>query len=275
MIPSKANDGTRKRPRPSQVAKQPPLPAAPKSVQPTSAAVNTRVIQMVKRPCTVVNHSYVDYSLVPPGLEDIRPEDIASIERIESMDFHRKMHHMLARSDLAEAISWRSHGRAFKIIAPSKFEKLACQEYFGHKRYSSFLYQLGVHGYKKLTAGRDRGSYYSPVRTRPRLRDLTCRAFVLISHAMPSNPSVLPHVSSLQLLLQGLPHLTKYMPDPKEFRHLIQDSDSEPDFYIIKLIAPLPADIRYGIPLTMECIGQFCQKTGRSVGEVDAQLLSL
>jgi hypothetical protein len=116
---------------------------------------------MVKKPCTVVNHSYVDYSLVPPG-----PEDITPTERIVDMDFHLKMHHMLGRSDLTEAISWRSHGRAFKIVTPSKFENLACEEYFGHKRYSSFLYQLGVHGYKKLTAGRDRGAYYSPVRKR-------------------------------------------------------------------------------------------------------------
>ena len=121
--------------------------------------VNARIIQMVKTPYTTVNHSYVDYSLVPPGPGyNARPS-------IEEMDFHQKLHAMLSRPEFSDSISWVWHGRAFKLLVPSKFEKTACFEYFGHKRYSSFLYQLGVHGYKQLSAGKDKGAYYSPVRT--------------------------------------------------------------------------------------------------------------
>lgn len=116
-----------------------------------------RIVQMVKTPYTIVNHSYVDYSLVPPGPGDDFPTEI------DKMDFHQKLYHMLGQPDFVETIRWLWHGRAFKIVAPSKFEKLVCIKYFGHQRYSSFLYQLGVHGYKQLSTGKDMGAYYSPV----------------------------------------------------------------------------------------------------------------
>lgn len=126
---------------------------------PASLPMNTRVIQMVKTPHTVVNHSYVDYSLVPPG-----PEDKNRPKQIQQMDFHQKLYSILGRDDLKDIIGWLPHGRAFRVNVPSRFEKVVCQEYFRHTRYSSFLYQLGLHGYKQISTGRDRGAYYSPVR---------------------------------------------------------------------------------------------------------------
>ena len=66
--------------------------------------------------------------------------------------------------------------------------------------------------------------------------------------------------------------LTKYMPNPKEFRHLIQDPDNEPDFYLIRFIAPLPDDAHYGRTLTLDDVLQFCQENGRSEGRVLKQL---
>lgn len=140
-------------------SRAPPPPPASAAQNPTSPPPgDARIIQMVKTPYTTVNHSYVDYSLVRPDPgETIRP-------RIEEMDFHQKLHSMLSTSEFSQSINWVWHGRAFRILVPSKFEKTACSEYFGHKRYSSFLYQLGLHGYKKLSAGKDRGAYYSPVR---------------------------------------------------------------------------------------------------------------
>ena len=135
----------------------------------------------------------MDYSLVTPDSEDsVKPSSI------QDMDFHQKLHAMLARDDLADVICWLSHGRAFRIKVPSRFEKTACLEYFGHKRYSSFLYQLGVHGYKQITTGTDRGAYYSPVRAstlassnQTQFISLTCLLIIVF-----------------QLLLRGLPHVS-------------------------------------------------------------------
>jgi hypothetical protein len=43
-------------------------------------------------------------------------------------------------------------------------------------------------------------------------------------------------------MLRGLPHLTKYMPEPKNSHRLIPDPDNEPDFYAISSKHPLPDD---------------------------------
>jgi hypothetical protein len=46
----------------------------------------------------------------------------------------------------------------------------------------------------------------------------------------------------LQFILRGLPHLVKYMPEPKDSRLLIPDPTNEPDFYAISSEYPLPDD---------------------------------
>ena len=119
---------------------------------------NTRVIQLLKRPRTIVNHSYVDYSLVP-----FEQEENLLPPLIENMDFHQKMHSILDDMDSKGACTWVRHGRAFRIIDPVKFEKRICPKYFGHNRYSSFLHQVGIHGYKLISTSPDRNVYYSQV----------------------------------------------------------------------------------------------------------------
>lgn len=130
----------------------PPVQNGPK--RPT----NTRVIQLLKRSRNVVNHSYVDYSLVP-----YRPADNVLPDSIDGMNFPQKLHLILDHSEARDLAVWLPHGRAFKIINPTKFEKIVCPKYFGHKRYSSFLNQVGVHGFKVITRARDRNCFYSQV----------------------------------------------------------------------------------------------------------------
>ena len=155
-IPSSKEDPPKKR-RKERTFRAPPAASA-SLVHMASQPSNSRVIQTVRTPHTVSNHSYVDYSLVPPGHEDnTRPK------QIQDMDFHQMLHSMLSRDDLAHSIRWLSHGRAFRIDIPTSFEKIVCPEYFGHKRYSSFLYQLGAHGYKTISTGIDKGAFYSSV----------------------------------------------------------------------------------------------------------------
>lgn len=122
---------------------------------------NTRVIQLLKRPRTVVNHSYIDYSLVP-----FKSEENELPNKIEDMDFHQKLHDILGQSSVRDFVCWLSHGRAFKVSNPAQFETVVCPAYFGHRRYSSFLHQLGIHGYKHLSRGPDRNAFYSQVHTR-------------------------------------------------------------------------------------------------------------
>jgi hypothetical protein len=43
-------------------------------------------------------------------------------------------------------------------------------------------------------------------------------------------------------MLRGLPHLTKYAPEPVELRKMFPDPENEPDFYKISELFPLPGD---------------------------------
>jgi len=118
------------------------------------------VIQMIKKPREYIDHSYRDFSKVPPELKDDQ-QDL----KIEDMSFSQKVHDILSQpGKYGKWISWLPHGRAFHVHFPLWFEKNVCEKYFGHKRYSSFLRQLNNHGFKHITKGPDRNSYYHEVR---------------------------------------------------------------------------------------------------------------
>ena len=122
---------------------------------------NTRVIQLLTRPQSVTNHSYVDYSLVPYSTdENILPGST------QQMDFHQRLHALLDWPESQALAAWLPHGRAFAILNPVKFESSACKRFFGHSRWSKFLNQLGRKGYKELTTSRHRNTYYSQVNYR-------------------------------------------------------------------------------------------------------------
>jgi hypothetical protein len=121
--------------------------------------VEPRVVQVVKKPRTYINHSYRDFSSVPAEMNYEAPE------KISDMTFSQRMHHILSQEEYKKWIGWHPHGRAFKILVPKKLEQgQILQKYFGHGRYSSFLRQLSKHGFKHISNGPDRNSYYHEVR---------------------------------------------------------------------------------------------------------------
>jgi len=128
--------------------------------------VEPRVIQVVKKPRSFMNHSYRDFSSVPKEL------DYEVATKIEDMTFPQKVHHILSQDEYKKWIGWMPHGRAFRVHLPAWFEQKISEKYFGHKRYSSFLRQLSNHGFKHISKGTDRNCYYHEVSSR-RLFD-TC-----------------------------------------------------------------------------------------------------
>jgi len=164
------------------------------------------VVQVVNKPREYMNHSYNDFSTVPAEVTDTFPE------KIEEMTFAQKVHHILSQEKFSKWVSWLPHGRSFKVHVPAVFEREVLLKYFGHKRYSSFLRQLNNHGFKHITKGNDRNSYYH------------------------------------ECMLRGMPHLCKFMPEPRDARRLIPDPDNEPDFYAITKNFPLP-DMKAAAPM--------------------------
>mmetsp|Transcript_1053 Transcript_1053/g.1327 ORF Transcript_1053/g.1327 Transcript_1053/m.1327 type:complete len:360 (+) Transcript_1053:66-1145(+) len=162
-----------------------------------SYPIEPRIISVIKKPRTIVNHSYRDFSQLKEELSYEKPTNI------EEMSFSEKLHDILSIEEYQPYIGWMVHGRSFRVHIPKVFEEQICSKYFGHSRYSSFLRLLNNYGFKHITKGADRNCYYH------------------------------------ECFLRGMPHLCKYMPKPKNARHLVPDPENEPDFYRLSKLSPL------------------------------------
>lgn len=119
-------------------------------------------------------------------------------------NFPAKMHSILSRPDLADIICWMPHGRSWRVLKPREFEIKVIPTYFEHSKFSSFIRQANGWGFRRVTQGRDRNSYYHP------------------------------------MFLRGLPHLCKEMKRPGVAGKVVADPEHEPDFYKISESFPVP-----------------------------------
>jgi hypothetical protein len=119
-------------------------------------------------------------------------------------NFPAKMHSILSRPDLADVICWMPHGRSWRVLKPREFEIRVIPTYFEHAKFSSFIRQANGWGFRRVTQGRDRNSYYH------------------------------------ELFLRGLPHLCKDMKRPGVAEKQAADPEHEPDFYNISEQLPVP-----------------------------------
>jgi hypothetical protein len=119
-------------------------------------------------------------------------------------NFPAKMHSILSRPDLADIVAWMPHGRSWRVLKPREFEIRVIPTYFEHAKFSSFIRQANGWGFRRITQGRDRNSYYH------------------------------------EMFLRGLPHLCKMMKRPGVSEKQAADPEHEPDFYKISEENPVP-----------------------------------
>jgi len=123
----------------------------------------------------------------------------------KGFNFPAKLHEILSRKDISDIISWCPHGRAWKVFKPRVFEEKIIPHYFRHSKYNSFTRQVNGWGFKRITQGPDQNSYYH------------------------------------ELFLRGAPTLCKRMTRLKVgTKSKSQTSTSNPDFYCMHKIEPLP-----------------------------------
>eukprot|EP00566_Odontella_aurita_P008916 CAMPEP_0113561958 /NCGR_PEP_ID=MMETSP0015_2-20120614/20262_1 /TAXON_ID=2838 /ORGANISM="Odontella" /LENGTH=823 /DNA_ID=CAMNT_0000463805 /DNA_START=13 /DNA_END=2484 /DNA_ORIENTATION=- /assembly_acc=CAM_ASM_000160 len=107
--------------------------------------------------------------------------------------------------DISDVISWQPHGRSWTILKPKEFERTILPRFYSAKcKYTSFIRQANGWGFRRITQGPDRNSYYH------------------------------------ELFLRGLPHLIKLMRRPGVSKKLPSDPENEPDFNKISKESPLP-----------------------------------
>lgn len=66
----------------------------------------------------------------------------------------------LERDGLNHVVSWQPHGRCFLVHNQEQFVKEFLPLWFRQSRYASFQRQLNLYGFKRISAGRDKGAYY-------------------------------------------------------------------------------------------------------------------
>jgi hypothetical protein len=136
------------------------------------------------------------------------------IEYGPKMKFPLKLHWLLLKAEieeLSDIISWRIHGRAFLIHNSEKFSETFIPVYFRHSNMNSFIRQLHLYGFKKITKGFDKGAYYQELFLRGK-----------------------PFLANRMLRHRGKGTKGKVLPST---------STSEPDLYAMPFVEEAPASI--------------------------------
>jgi HSF-type DNA-binding len=174
-------------------------PVAPTTNDLLSAGVAETQLEPVEEMKPYPFFYYKDFSTVKDP-DSLTP--LTSPGRVPN--FPAKMHAILSRPDLTDVVCWMPHGRSWKVLKPREFEIRVIPTYFEHAKFSSFIRQANGWGFRRLTTGKDRNSYYHP------------------------------------LFLRALPHLCKDMKRPGVAKKLAADPEHEPDLYKISEIHPVP-----------------------------------
>lgn len=111
-----------------------------------------------------VKHQYRDFSHEVPMVGELSLVGPSSLERTPNAPFPLKLHEILAQIEKNgddHIIGWLPHGRSFKIHDHRMFVDDVLPKYFIMNKKSSFLRQLNLYGFHRLSrVGSDQGSYY-------------------------------------------------------------------------------------------------------------------
>jgi len=89
-----------------------------------------------------------------------------------SSTFPAKLFKILSNQEFSDIITWMPHGRSWRVLQPKVFSEVVSTKYFSHQsKYASFMRQVNGWGFKRITRGPDRNSYYHElfVRDNPEL----------------------------------------------------------------------------------------------------------
>jgi len=89
-----------------------------------------------------------------------------------SSTFPAKLFQILSNPEFSHIITWMPHGCSWRMLQPRLFSEVVSPKYFSHQsKYSSFMRQVNGWGFKRITRGPDRNSYYHElfVRDNPEL----------------------------------------------------------------------------------------------------------
>jgi len=180
-----------------------------------------------------VDHSYKDYSLVPDdkitSIESVDEYAITLEECLELPDappieervrpsapkrqgktcFPLVLMRILLYTELSPIITWLKHGRSFIVRDNEGFVSEIMPRFYKLTQFKSFIRQLSLWGFKRITKGPDSGSYYNQffLRGKPKLVLLMkCEKVKGTGVKLAPNPDFEPNFHALADK-RPLPHL--------------------------------------------------------------------
>lgn len=184
--------------------------AAPFPIEKVSSSTRTQKKAEEKAEEATEKYTYRDYArrAAPPhpsNYDLFRKGNKGDEDSSNSTTFPERLYDILSCPDVSDIVTWMPHGRSWTILKPKAFESVVLPKLYSTKcKYTSFLRQANGWGFRRITQGHDRNSYYH------------------------------------ELFLRGLPHLCKLMRRPGVSKKLPIDLDNEPDFHALSKVSPLP-----------------------------------
>lgn len=125
-------------------------------------------------PDAVEKYVYRDFANAEPAdLSEETTHKRMPPQSLQNQKLPSKLAAMLSDPDLAAIITWMPHGRSWKILNRELFSSFALPPYFGHSNYASFVRIINAWGFRRISVGVDRDSYYHELflRGKPRLHE--------------------------------------------------------------------------------------------------------
>lgn len=116
-----------------------------------------------------------------------------------------KLYTIVSLIEFSSIITWMPHGRSWKIFDSKEFSTVVMPLFFENNNFDSFVRLVNAWGFRRISSGPDRGSYYH------------------------------------EMFLRGVPHLKGRMRRmAKKEKKAPIDPENEPDFFKINEECPLP-----------------------------------
>ncbi|KAL7544509.1 hypothetical protein ACHAWF_007886 [Thalassiosira exigua] len=100
---------------------------------------------------------YRDFASLPApagGSSTVHPQSL------QAQKLPAKLASMLSDPDMSSVIAWLPHGRSWRVVNREHFAELALPRYFGHTNHASFVRIVNAWGFRRITRGPDRDSYF-------------------------------------------------------------------------------------------------------------------
>jgi HSF-type DNA-binding len=108
----------------------------------------------------IIRHEYIDHL----GDDDEHYRCAKRKGHGAKVPFPARLHQMLDEIENdghADVISWQPHGRCFVVHKQKEFREVIMPKYFKMSKFPSFLRQVNLYGFRRLTRkGPDKGGYY-------------------------------------------------------------------------------------------------------------------